>query len=83
MFSFDLMKGAEMSKIVTKNTSAEELIKSSPHVLDYLVRKGVCGIRCEFHIIGTLEQMGKEKDFSNFEIEKTLNGLNNLMSQLE
>ena len=77
------MKGAEMSKIVTKNTSAEELIKSSPKVLDYLVRKGVCDIRCEFPITGTLEQMAKEKDFSESEIEKTLNGLNNLMSQLE
>jgi hypothetical protein len=77
------MKGAEMSKIVTKNTSAEELIKSSPQVLDYLVRKGVCGIRCEFPITGTLEQMAKEKDFSESEIEKTLSGLNNLMLQLE
>jgi len=77
------MKGVEISKLITKHTPAEELLKSSPKVLDYLVRKGVCGIRCEFHIIGTLEQMAKEKDFSNFEIEKTLNGLNNLMSQLE
>ena len=77
------MKGAKMSKLITKNTPAEELIKSSPEVLDYLVRKGVCGIRCEFPITGTLEQMAKEKDFSESEIEKTLTGLNNLMTQLE
>ena len=72
-----------MSKLITKNTPAEELIKSSPHVLDYLVRKGVCGIRCDFPITGTLEQMAKEKDFSESEIEKTLTGLNKLMTQLE
>lgn len=72
-----------MSKLITKNTPAEELIKSSPHVLDYLVRKGVCGIRCEFPITGTFEQMAKEKDFSESEIEKTLTGLNDLMMHLK
>jgi len=72
-----------MSKLVTKNTPAEELLNSSPKVLDYLIRKGVCGIRCEFPVTGTLEQMAKEKDFSESEIEKTLTGLNNLMTQLK
>ena len=33
-------------------------------------------------VIPKLEQMAKEKDFSEFEIEKTLNGLNNLISRL-
>jgi hypothetical protein len=51
--------------------------------LDYLVRKGVCGIRCEFPLTGTLEQMAKEEDFSESEIEKTVIGLNNLFTELE
>jgi hypothetical protein len=72
-----------MSKIITKDTPAKDLLNSSPQVLDYLVRKGVCGIRCEFPLTGTLEQMAKEEDFSESEIEKTVIGLNNLFTELE
>lgn len=76
------MKGANMLNPVTKNTSAEELIKSSPQVLNYLVSKGVCGIRLGFPVKGTIEQIAKEEDFSDFEIENTLIGLNKLITHL-
>lgn len=73
------MKGIQMPDKVNKDTPASELINSSPAILNYLVRNGVCGIRCEFPITGTLEQMAKEKDFSETELEKTVIELNNLI----
>lgn len=72
-----------MSGIITKNTPAENLINSSPHVLNYMIRKGICGIRCAFPLTGTLEQLAKEKNFSDPEIDKIINELNCLNEQLE
>jgi hypothetical protein len=70
-----------MSFKITKHTPAEDLINSSPKVLDYLVRKGICGIRFKLPLSGTLEQMAMEKNFSESEIETTLAGLNNILEQ--
>ena len=72
-----------MSLIITKNTPAENLINSSPHVLNYMIRKGICGIRCALPLAGTLEQLAKEKNFSDSEIDKIIIELNSLMKQLE
>ena len=72
-----------MPVIVTKDTPAEDLITSSPQVLDYLIRKGICGIRCAFPLTGTLEQLAAEKNFSASEIERTILELNNLISKLK
>ena len=72
-----------MSVIITKNTPAEYLINSSPQVLNYMIRKGICGIRCAFPLTGTLEQLAKEKDFSDSEINKLILELNSLIKQLE
>ena len=72
-----------MSVIITKNTPAEYLINSSPQVLNYMIRKGICGIRCAFPLTETLEQLAKEKNFSDSEINKIIIELNSLIKQLE
>jgi hypothetical protein len=72
-----------MSVIITKNTPAEYLINSSPQVLNYMIRKGICGIRCAFPLTGTLEQLAKEKNFSDSEIDKIIIELNSLIKQME
>lgn len=70
-----------MSFTITKHTPAEDLINASPKVLDYLVRKGVIGIRLELPVAGTLEQIAMEKNFSETEIETTVAGLNSIFEQ--
>jgi len=63
---------------ITKDITIEELVESVPSSVKYLMEKGIKCIACGEPIWGTLEDAAKEKGFSNSEIEKTVNELNNL-----
>jgi hypothetical protein len=63
---------------ITKDITIEELIENAPASVKYLMEKGIKCIACGEPIWGTLEDAAKEKGFSDFEIDSTVNELQNL-----
>ena len=63
---------------ITKDTEIEDLVKLIPDSVVYLMENGIRCLRCGEPIWGTLEDAAKEKGFSDKEIAKFVNDLNNL-----
>jgi methionine synthase II (cobalamin-independent) len=63
---------------VTKQTTIEDLVAQVPEAVDYLFKKGIRCIRCGEPLWGTLEQVAKEKGFSDDEIDLVVEELNSL-----
>lgn len=63
---------------ITKEIEIEDLVKEIPDAVVYLMEKGIRCLRCGEPIWGTLENAAKEKGFSDKEISKFVNDLNNL-----
>ncbi len=63
---------------VTPETTIEELVEEKPKAIDYLMKKGIRCIRCGEPIWGTLEEAAKQKDFSDRDIARFVDDLNDL-----
>jgi hypothetical protein len=66
-------------KIITKQDEIEFILRGIPEALPYLMKKGVCGISCGEPTWGILESSAKEKGFTDPEIDKIVNELNELL----
>ncbi len=77
-FSSEVNKGHEMKRI-EKNIPIEELIAKHPFSVHYLMKKGIKCIVCGEPIWGTLEDASKEKGFSNQDVDRIVQELNELI----
>lgn len=57
----------------------EYIIRILPESVSYLLKKGVCGINCGDPVLGTLQSVAKEKGFTDQEIGRIVNELNELL----
>ncbi len=67
-----------ITAMITKDISIEELIEEVPGSVRYLSEKGIKCIACGEPIWGTLEDAAKEKGFSDDEIEEFVKNLQKL-----
>ena len=68
-------KGHAM-KPIEKNIPIEELIRKHPFSVHYLMKKGIKCIVCGEPIWGTLEDAAKEKGFSDHDLDRIVDELN-------
>jgi methionine synthase II (cobalamin-independent) len=64
--------------MITKDTTIEDLVAIKAEAIQYLREKGIRCILCGEPIWGTIEEVSKEKGFSDEEILKMVNELNRL-----
>lgn len=65
-------------KVINKQTSIEDLINIKDDAVAYLMKKGIRCLRCGEPIWGTLESASKEKGFSDKDIDKFVEEINQL-----
>jgi len=63
---------------VTKDTYIEELVEDKPKSVNYLMDKGIKCIACGEPIWGTLEEAAEQKGFSEKDIQRFVDELNQL-----
>ncbi len=63
---------------ITKEIEIEELVSILPDSVTYLMEKGIRCLRCGEPIWGTLENAAVEKGFTQENIQKFVDELNNL-----
>jgi len=68
-------------KRIEKSITIEELIDKYPLSVNYLMKKGIKCIVCGESIWGTLEDAVKEKGFTDQDLIKIVNELNNLIQE--
>lgn len=66
--------------MLTKKDEIEYILRCVPGALEYLMKKGVCGISCGEPYFGTLELAAKDKGFTDSEIDIIVSDLNNLQA---
>ena len=66
--------------IFNRYSTIEEIIEKNSENIKFLMAKGIRCIRCGEPVWGTFEDAAKEKGFSNEEIDKILNELNEFNS---
>jgi len=64
---------------ITKSIPIEELISKYPLSVNYLMKKGIKCIVCGEPIWGTLEDAAKEKEFSDHDLDRIVEELNELI----
>ena len=64
--------------MIEKTTTIEEIIEQVPGAISYLMEQNIRCIRCGEPIWGTLEEAAKEKGYSAEQVEKFVQGLNDL-----
>ncbi len=64
---------------ITKEVQLEDLIASRPESLEYLMKKGICGIHCADLNQKSFEKMAKDKGFTDSEINQIVIELNQLL----
>lgn len=77
-FSGITKQGDEMNRI-KKNIPIEELISKHPFSVHYLMKKGIKCIVCGEPIWGTLEDAAKENGFSDQDVDRIIQELNELI----
>jgi len=63
---------------ITKDTTIEDLVNTLPASVKYLMENGIRCIVCGEPIWGTLEEASKEKGFSDSDIARFVQELNDL-----
>jgi methionine synthase II (cobalamin-independent) len=63
---------------ITKEIEIEELVSILPDSVTYLMEKGIRCLRCGEPIWGTLENAAVEKGFTQENIQKFVDELNNM-----
>jgi len=66
---------------ITKDIAIEDLVKILPASISYLSKQGIRCIRCGEPLWGTLEDAAREKGFSDADIARFVEELNNLEGQ--
>jgi methionine synthase II (cobalamin-independent) len=60
---------------ITKDISIEDLVDNVPQAVKYLMQEGIKCIACGEPIWGTLEEAAKEKGYTDKDIERFVNDL--------
>ena len=66
---------------ITKEVQLEDLIASRPESLEYLIKKGICGIQCADFNLKSLEVTAKDRGFTDLEINRLVAELNRLLNE--
>ena len=66
---------------ISKNIPIEELIYRHPFSVDYLLKRGIKCIVCGEPIWGTLEDAAKEKGFSDYDVDRIVEEINELIGK--
>lgn len=66
---------------ITKDILIEELVDNYPFSVRYLMEQGIRCIMCGEPIWGTLGEAGKEKNFTNEDIERFVNDIKKLAAE--
>jgi methionine synthase II (cobalamin-independent) len=64
--------------MITRNTTIEDLVEDYPKSVKYLADKGIRCIKCGEPIWGTLEEACLEKNFTQEQIDKAVQELNDI-----
>jgi iron-sulfur cluster repair protein YtfE (RIC family) len=67
--------------MISKDIEIEELVRSYPFAVKYLMEKGIRCIACGEPIWGTLEEAAKEKGFSKEAIDRFVNEMNQISQE--
>lgn len=67
--------------MIQKDIEIEELVRSFPYSVRYLMEKGIRCIACGEPIWGTLEEAAKEKGFQDADIAVFVSEMNQLASE--
>jgi len=65
--------------MITKNINIEDLVNQFPLSVNFLREKGLVCILCGEPVWGTLDELAKQKGFSDENISALINELNNLI----
>jgi len=65
---------------ISKSTTIEEIVASSPELVTYLAEKGIRCIRCGEAIWGTLEEAARAKGFSDPDIAEFIREMNEIVA---
>ena len=68
---------------ITKDIEIEDLVDLLPDAVTYLMDEGIRCLRCGEPIWGTLENAAKEKGFSDEDIKRFVNELNDMLVAAE
>ena len=68
---------------IDKTITIEDLVREHPKSVGFLMEKGIKCLACGEPIWGTLESSAKEKGFSDEEIDKIVEELNELVTKEE
>ncbi len=61
---------------ITKEITIEELIEINPKAVGFLAQKGIQCIACGEPVWGTLEEVAKQKGYSEVEIDEMVKKIN-------
>ncbi len=64
-------------KKIDKNITIEDLLNQTPSSVNYLMDKGLKVFVCGEPVWGTLEEVAKDSNFSDDDIQKIIDDLNN------
>ncbi len=67
-----------MAMPITKDITIEDLVKILPASISYLSKQGIRCIRCGEPLWGTLEEAAREKGFSDADVARFVEELNDL-----
>jgi hybrid cluster-associated redox disulfide protein len=67
--------------MITKDITIEELVRTHPKSVRYLMEKGIKCLACGEPIWGTLESSALEKGFNEKQVEKVVEELNKIVME--
>jgi len=68
-------------KLITKEMWVEEILEKYPTAQEFLSKKNIVCVMCGEPVWGSLEELMQEKDFTDEEIETTIDELNRFVSE--
>ena len=67
--------------MITKDITIEELVRTHPKSVRYLMEKGIKCLACGEPVWGTLESSAMEKGFNEKQIEEVVEALNKIVME--
>lgn len=68
-------------KLITKDMWVEEILEKYPTAQEFLSKKNIVCVMCGEPVWGSLEELMRDKDFSDKEIETIIKELNKFIKE--
>ena len=68
-------------KLITKEMWVEEILEKYPTAQEFLAKKNIVCVMCGEPVWGSLEELMRDKDFSDKEIETIIKELNKFIKE--